>query len=60
LLFLKGYAIETCRNCKREIENKIKQCPYCGILNPTVKIKDVWIGIFGVLAVMALYMLLFN
>lgn len=45
-------AKEPCRNCKSEIESKIRRCPYCGILNPTVKIKDIFIGIFFVLVVM--------
>ncbi len=44
--------LEPCRHCKREIEAKIRRCPYCGTLNPTVKIKDIFIGIFFVLAVM--------
>ncbi|WP_171012895.1 hypothetical protein [Arcobacter arenosus] len=44
--------MEPCRHCKREIEAKIRRCPYCGTLNPTVKIKDIFIGIFFVLAVM--------
>jgi len=47
--------LEPCRNCKSEVETKIRRCPYCGILNPTVKIKDVMFTIFGVIAVMSLY-----
>jgi len=47
--------LEECRNCKSLIESKIRRCPYCGILNPTVKIKDVFITIFAVLAVMSIY-----
>lgn len=46
---------EPCRNCKSEIESKIRRCPYCGILNPTVKAKDVIVTIFAVIAVMSLY-----
>ncbi len=52
--------MEQCKNCKRDIQNKIRQCPYCGILNPTVKIKDVWIGIFVVLGFMSIYMVVFK
>ena len=33
--------IVQCRNCKRDIELKIRRCPYCGILNPTVTVKEV-------------------
>ncbi|WP_419770348.1 MAG: hypothetical protein ACNI3C_00720 [Candidatus Marinarcus sp.] len=58
--FLKGLNIENCRNCKREIEANVKKCPYCGILNPTIKIKDVWIGIAVVLGFMSFYMLFFK
>ncbi len=46
--------LEPCRHCKSEIENKIRRCPYCGTLNPTVKIKDIFIGIFLVLFVMSI------
>lgn len=58
--FLKGTIIENCRNCKREIESKIRRCPYCGILNPTIKIKDVWIGIAIVMAGMYAYTYFFQ
>lgn len=30
-----------CRNCKREIRKKLRRCPYCGILNPTVTVKEI-------------------
>jgi len=49
----KGKIIATCRNCKREVEDKKRQCPYCGILNPTVTLKDIFIGIALVLVVMS-------
>ena len=39
----KGYIIENCRNCKREVVKKIKRCPYCGIMNPTVNLKDIFL-----------------
>ena len=32
---------EPCRNCKSDVRLKSRRCPYCGILNPTVKVKDV-------------------
>jgi len=44
-----GFIIENCRNCKREVENKIRRCPYCGIMNPTVTLKDIFTGIAFVL-----------
>jgi len=47
--------LEECRNCKSLVEPKIRRCQYCGILNPTVKIKDVFVTIFAVLAVMGIY-----
>jgi len=51
----KGFKIEKlepCRNCKREIKPKLRRCPYCGILNPTIKLKEIFIGIAIVLIVM--------
>lgn len=50
----KGFTIATCKNCKREIEAKKRQCPYCGILNPTVTLKDVFVGLAIVLVVMSI------
>ncbi len=41
-----------CKNCKREIEPKRRQCPYCGILNPTVTLKDIFSALALVLIVM--------
>jgi hypothetical protein len=52
--FKKGFIIATCKNCKNEIEPKRRQCPYCGILNPTVTLKDIFIGIGIVLFVMSI------
>ncbi|NQY94680.1 MAG: hypothetical protein HRT43_10970 [Campylobacteraceae bacterium] len=51
--------IENCRMCKSEIKDKIKRCPNCGTLNPTIKLKDIWIGIASVIAVMSVYMYFF-
>ena len=31
--------MEECRNCKSEVKKGIGRCPYCGILNPTIKVK---------------------
>ena len=30
-----------CKNCKTEIRRNMRRCPYCGILNPTVTIKEI-------------------
>lgn len=47
-----------CKNCKQEIEAKRRQCPYCGILNPTVTLKDIAIAMAIVLGVMSIVTLL--
>jgi len=47
--------LEECRNCKHEVESKISRCEYCGILNPTIKKKDIFVTIFAVLFVMGIY-----
>lgn len=43
-----------CRNCKSEIQTKLRRCPYCGILNPTVTIKEILITTFWVIVVMSI------
>jgi len=45
--------------CKNEVEPKIKRCPYCGTFNPTLKQKDIWIGIGAILGIMSVYMYFF-
>ena len=52
---MKDKKLEPCRNCKSEVESKIRRCQYCGILNPTVKTKDVFITIFVILFIMSIY-----
>ena len=47
--------LEECRNCKHEVKSKVGRCEYCGILNPTIKTKDIFKTIFAVLLVMAVY-----
>jgi hypothetical protein len=43
-----------CRNCKSEIRRKMRRCPYCGILNPTVTVKEIFITMFFIIAVFAI------
>ena len=52
---MKNEKLEPCRNCKSEVKSKIRRCEYCGILNPTVKTKDVFITIFVILFIMSVY-----
>jgi len=52
---MKTKEMEPCRNCKSEVQSKIRRCPYCGILNPTVKIKDILLTIGVIVFVMGLY-----
>lgn len=49
---LKLSKLVPCKNCKRDIPPKKRQCPYCGILNPTVTLKDIFLTLALVLVVM--------
>jgi len=49
-----------CRNCKRELRKKIRRCPYCGILNPTVTLKEIFITMTGVIIFMSIFTYFFN
>ncbi len=44
-----------CKNCKREIKKNIRRCHYCGILNPTVTVKEVITTILVVVSIMYAY-----
>jgi hypothetical protein len=50
----KGCKTAPCRNCKREIEIKKRRCYYCGILNPTVTLKEIFVTMAGVVIFMAI------
>ncbi|MEA3352698.1 MAG: hypothetical protein U9Q33_02630 [Campylobacterota bacterium] len=41
-----------CKNCKSDIRKKSRRCPYCGILNPTVTIKEVMVTMIIMIIVM--------
>jgi len=45
--------LEPCRNCKSEVEQKTRRCPYCGILNPTVKVPEILLTIFAIIIIMS-------
>lgn len=49
-----------CRNCKREIEIKKRRCYYCGILNPTVTLKEIFVTMAGVIIFMGIFTYFFN
>lgn len=46
--------LEPCRYCKAEIKPKQGRCPYCGTFNPTIKLKEIFLGIAGVLLFMSI------
>ena len=45
----------SCKNCNRKIRKKLRRCPYCGTLNPTVTLKEIFITIAGVIIVMWIF-----
>ena len=49
-----------CRNCKSSIKNRLGRCPYCGILNPTVKIPEILKTIAVIMILMMIYTIFFN
>jgi len=44
-----------CRNCLYEVDKNIRRCPYCGILNPTVEIKEILITILSITVIMFIF-----
>ena len=49
-----------CRNCLYEVDKNIRRCPYCGILNPTVEIREIVITIILIISGMSIYTYLFS
>lgn len=47
-----------CRNCKSYIKNRSGRCPYCGILNPTVKVPEILKTIAIIVVLMMVYTIL--
>jgi len=33
--------LKKCRSCTYEVDKGIGRCAYCGVLNPTLEIKDI-------------------
>lgn len=46
--------LRKCRNCTYDIEVGLRRCPYCGILNPTVTLKEIFITIFTIVIFMSI------
>ena len=40
-----------CSNCNRYVKKGIRLCPYCGHLNPTLKVKDIIIASIALLII---------
>ncbi len=51
--------LKKCRNCYYEVKKGIRRCPYCGIVNPTLELKEVFVMTLGVIAVLIIYSYLF-
>jgi len=47
--------LKKCRNCYYEVRKGIGKCPYCGKLNPTIELKEIFITIFFVIIVMSIF-----
>ncbi|MCK5111092.1 MAG: hypothetical protein KAQ94_06185 [Arcobacteraceae bacterium] len=45
---------ESCRYCKHEIIKGVRRCPYCGVLNPTLKMKDIFVTIAVIIFIMSI------
>lgn len=50
-------ALKPCKECKTEVSTKAKTCPHCGVKNPGVTAKDMFLGmvifvviVFGLIA----------
>lgn len=46
--------LRKCRNCTYDIQVGLRRCPYCGILNPTVTLKEIFITIFAIVIFMSI------
>ena len=53
-------SLKKCRNCTYDVKKGIRKCPYCGIVNPTLELKEVFTMIFVVIFVMAIVTILVN
>lgn len=56
----KEIKLDPCRNCKSEVELKSRRCPYCGILNPTVKVPEILKTIFAIIVIMSIFTYFIN
>lgn len=43
-----------CRNCTYDVEIGLRRCPYCGILNPTVTLKEIFVTMGFILFISAI------
>jgi len=44
-----------CRNCTYYLKKGIRRCPYCGILNPTLRTKEILKTILVILFIMSIF-----
>lgn len=49
-------ALVNCKECKKEVSNKAKTCPHCGVKNPAVRAKDTVIGLVAIVVAVTLVM----
>ncbi|MCY1210824.1 hypothetical protein D9M69_142590 [compost metagenome] len=49
-------ALVKCKECKKEVSNKAKLCPHCGVKNPAVGRKETLIGLVAMLTVAVMLM----
>jgi len=49
-----------CRNCSYKIEKRLRRCPYCGIMNPTVTLWEILGTTAIIIVVMYILTLIFG
>lgn len=51
-------AMTKCKECKKEVSNKAKTCPHCGVKEPGANVgRDVGQGLVGLIVVVVLYLI---
>lgn len=44
-------ALKKCKECKKEVSDKAKTCPHCGVSNPGASAKELVVGTLAVIAI---------
>lgn len=53
-------ALKACKECKKDVSTGARTCPHCGVKNPTLTTREMWLGMTGLILLLVVVYFIFS